>query len=92
MKTSDLFSMAVIVKDLGIVLVAVANSAENGCIFNINCINLQTVINEFWNRYSLISGLEFNVIPDCSQVEGYEIIVHRIDDPHILLSVNFNLS
>lgn len=92
MRTQDLFSMAVIVKDLGNVMVAVMNSLQNACINEVDCIHFKTIINDYWERYSLIEGLEIDIVRDESQVEGYEILVHRIDDPHILVSVNFNLS
>lgn len=92
MNATNLFSMSVIAKDLGLVLVAVSNGLQNAGITYVNCISLKNAINVYWDRYSLIEGIEVDVIPDCSQVEGYEILVHRIDDPHILLSINYNLS
>lgn len=92
MKTSELFSMAVIVKDLGLVLVRLSSILQNECISNVDVLWLETWLSENWDNYSLLRGLQFNVIPDMSQVEGYEILVHRIGDPHILVSVNFNLS
>lgn len=92
MKTSDVFSLAVIIKDLGVVMVAAINSAQSIGIHEFESSSLESIINQYWERYSLLSGLEFNVIPDMSQVEGYEILVHKIGDPHILVSVNFNLS
>ena len=92
MKTTELFSMAVIVKDLGLVLVRLSSILQNECVSDIDVLWLETWLSENWGNYSLLRGLQFSVIPDCTQVEGYEILVHRVADPHILLSVNFNLS
>lgn len=92
MKTTELFSMAVLCKDLGIVLVHFVTIMQNECINNIDAGYLSTWLNANWESYSLIRNVEFYVIRDESQVEGYEIVMHLKNNPHVLMSVNFNLS
>jgi hypothetical protein len=92
MKTCNLFSLAVICKDLGIIMVHLMNSLQSEGIYELDCNKLRELLVIYWQRNSLISGIDFYVVRDESQVEGYEIVLHLKDSPLVLMSVNFNLS
>lgn len=92
MNTTDLFSKAVLIKELGMFLVQISFEYQMNNRTECDCLQLQAFIQDRWNQFSAISGVCVKVIPDCSQIEGYEIILHLENDPLVLVSACFNLS
>jgi len=92
MNTHTLFSKSVLLRELGLILTHVSFELDQRNVEVIDTERLRSILQERWDKSSIVSGVEVHVVLTDSYREIYVIGVHLKDDPLPLVDMTVSLN
>lgn len=92
MNTHNLFSKSVLLRELGLILTHVSFELNQRNIEIIDTERLKNLLQERWDKSSIVSGVEIHVISCNTCNELYSIALHLKYDPTPLVEMELSLS
>lgn len=92
MNARNLFSKAVLLRELGLILTHVSFELDQNNVEIIDQERLKCLLQERWDKSSIVSGIEVHVVLTDSYREIYVIGVHLKDDPLPLVDMAVSLN
>ena len=92
MNTHNLYSKAVLLRELGLILTHVSFELDQRNVEVIDQERLKCLLQERWDKSSIVSGVEVHVVLTDSYREIYVIGVHLQNDPLPLVDMAVSLS
>lgn len=92
MNTHNLFSKSILLRELGLILAHVSFELDQHNVEIIDTERLRTILQERWDKSSIVSGIEVHVVLTDSYREIYVIGVHLKDDPLPLVDMAVSLN
>ena len=92
MNTHNLFSKSVLLRELGLILTHVSFELDQRNIEIVDTERLRCLLQERWDKSSIVSGVEVHVVLTDSYREIYVIGVHLQNDPLPLVDMAVSLN
>lgn len=92
MNAHNLFSKSVLLRELGLILTHVSFELDQSNVEIIDQERLRCLLQERWDKSSIISGVEVHVVLTDFYREIYVISVHLKDDPLPLVDMAVSLN
>lgn len=92
MNTHNLFSKAVLFRELGLILTHVSFELDQHNVEIVDVDRLKVLLQERWDKSSIVSGVEIHVVLTDTYRQIYVIGVHLKNDPMPLIDMAVSLN